>query len=267
MIALRDPLSSARPPAVARRDPRLLPIVIASAGALLFLKAVGLVSGDLDRPATRPAAAQGAQAPSLVPPAFSEVGEVDPIITGATTPRPQTQAQASPPPTSPTVTGVAPPSSATAERAILERLQDRRQELDTRARELDMRENLLRAAERRLEQRAQELRDLEGRIVALEQRRDEQEQQRFRGVVSMYETMRARDAARIFDSLDMTVLIEVARAMRPAKLADVMAQMQADPAKRLTVELARRPGQTPGTSEPRQTPVSELPKIEGRPSR
>ncbi len=159
-----------------------------------------------------------------------------------------------------------PPQISSAERAILERLQERRQELDTRQRELDMRENLLRATERRMEQRVNELRELESRITGLEQRRDEAEQARFRGVVSMYESMRPKDAARIFDSLDMSTLIEVARAMRPPKLADVIAQMQPDPAKRLTVELARRPQQQ-AAADPRAVSPDTLPKIEGRPTR
>ncbi|WP_204320129.1 MotE family protein, partial [Klebsiella oxytoca] len=81
-----------------------------------------------------------------------------------------------------------------------------------------------------------------------------------------YETMRAKDAARIFDTLELTVLVEVARAMRPPKLADILAQMQPTPAQRLTIELARRPGQQ-AAIDPRQVPTSELPKIEGRPTR
>ena len=43
--------------------------------------------------------------------------------------------------------------SSPAERAILERLQERRPELDARAKELEMRESLLKAAEKRLEAR------------------------------------------------------------------------------------------------------------------
>lgn len=236
--------------------PRLLPIAIAATGALLFLKTVGLMTGSMPGTGARPAMAQEA-----LP------DDIGPLITGSTAARAQ-------PVENPTVerAGQGPAPAATAsvspsERAILERLQERRQELDARSREIEMRENLLRAAERRLEQRAAELRELEGRITALETRRDEAETNRFRGVVSMYETMRARDAARIFDTLDLAVLIEVARAMRPAKLADVMAQMQAEPARRLTMELAKRPGQAAASVDPRQAPLNELPKIEGRPVR
>jgi hypothetical protein len=42
------------------------------------------------------------------------------------------------------------------ERAVLESLQQRRQELETRSRELEVRDSLLRAAEKRIEQRLQE---------------------------------------------------------------------------------------------------------------
>ena len=45
------------------------------------------------------------------------------------------------------------------ERAVLESLQQRRQELETRAREIEVRDSLLKAAEKRIEQRLQELKE------------------------------------------------------------------------------------------------------------
>ncbi|MBL8571090.1 MAG: flagellar protein FlbB [Phreatobacter sp.] len=253
------------------RDLRLLPIVTVAAGGLLFLKAVGLISGDLSQTGPRPVMAQDTSIPGIESPADRS------LVTGSTPAAAQPAAAqpaaaqrpaAANPAAAPTPLPATaqPPTISASERAILERLQERRQELDTRQRELDMRENLLRATERRLEQRANELRELEGRIASLEQRRDEAEQTRFRGVVSMYETMRPKDAARIFDTLDLSVLLEVARAMRPPKLADIIAQMQPDPAKRLTTELARRPNQT-ASAAPVQISPDALPKIEGRPTR
>lgn len=237
------------------RDLRLLPIVTFAAGGLLFLKAVGLLSGDMAGPRT--VRAQDTSIPGIESQADAN------LVTGAT-PAAAPPAAAPPPPQA--APANQPPAISSSERAILERLQERRQELDTRQRELEMRENLLRATERRMEQRINELRELESRITGQEQRRDEAEQARFRGVVSMYESMRPKDAARIFDSLDMSVLIEVARAMRPPKLADVIAQMQPEPAKRLTTELARRPQQQAAV-DPRSVSPDTLPKIEGRPTR
>ncbi len=130
-----------------------------------------------------------------------------------------------------------------------------------------MRENLLRAAETRLEQRMEELRRTEQAAVQTNSRVDEARNQQMRGLVTMYEAMKAKDAARIFDRLDMEILIEVVTRMRPPKVADVLAEMQPDAAKRLTVELARRSlGQRPG-GDPAPTPVGgrELPRVDAGP--
>jgi hypothetical protein len=50
-----------------------------------------------------------------------------------------------------TVVNQEPPRTSAGERALLERLQERRQELDARARELDLREGMLKAAEKKLQ--------------------------------------------------------------------------------------------------------------------
>src|SRR3954471_2578104 len=56
------------------------------------------------------------------------------------------------------------PQVPDAERAILERLQSRRQELDARAREIEIRESLLKAAEKRIETKVDELKGVEAGI-------------------------------------------------------------------------------------------------------
>ena len=66
----------------------------------------------------------------------------------------------------------------------------------------------------------------------------------------------AKDAAKIFDRLDMRVLIEVASQINPRRMSDIMAQMQPEAAERLTIELAARAKES-GTG-------NDLPKIEGR---
>jgi len=144
------------------------------------------------------------------------------------------------------------------ERAVLERLQTRRQELDTRNREMEMRENLLKAAEKRLEDKVAELKDTESRVNTAMGTRDKIEVQRFKSIVSMYENMKSKDAARIFDRLDMNVLVDVSTQMKPAKMAEILGQMTPESAERLTVELARRA--SGGKAGP-----DRLPKIEGRP--
>jgi flagellar motility protein MotE (MotC chaperone) len=146
------------------------------------------------------------------------------------------------------------------ERALLERLQERRQELDSRSRDLDMRENLVKAAEKRLDSKAMELKDLQSKVDTAVGNHDAAEASRFKSIVAMYENMKPKDAARIFDRLDLKVLIEVTTQMNPRKMSDILGQMAPDSAERLTVELANRANaqvKTPGTND--------LPKIEGKP--
>jgi flagellar motility protein MotE (MotC chaperone) len=167
------------------------------------------------------------------------------------------------PPPSPggTVIPTEGPIPTGAERAILERLQQRREELDTRARELEMRESLIQSAEKRIDTHLNELKDIETQIKTETQQNNEAEAARLKALITMYENMKPRDAAKIFNGLEDSVLVEVAAKINPRTMADIMAQMQPDVAQRLTVELASRSQQA--------TPVNgssaDLPKIDGQP--
>ncbi len=145
-----------------------------------------------------------------------------------------------------------------SERAILERLQSRRQELEARAREIDIRESLLKAAEKRVEARVEELKAIESRITTVNQQKSETDAARFKGIITMYEGMKPKDAAKVFDRLEMPVLFEIASQIAPRKMADILGLMSAEAAERLTVEMARRAGTDKSASAP------DLPKIEGK---
>jgi flagellar motility protein MotE (MotC chaperone) len=147
------------------------------------------------------------------------------------------------------------------ERAVLERLQNRRQELDTRSRDLEMRESLLKAAEQRVQAKVTELKDVETRVNVAMGNRDKAEADRFKSIVTMYENMKPKDAARIFDRLDLRILVDVSTQMKPAKMSEILAQMSSEGAERLTVELANRASATPKSQSPDQ-----LPKIDGKPN-
>ena len=149
--------------------------------------------------------------------------------------------------------------ASAGERAVLERLQDRRKELDTRSRELEMRENLLKATEKRLDAKVAELKDAETRINTAMGNRDKAEAERFKSIVAMYENMKSKDAARILERLDMKILVEVATKINPRKMSEILAQMTPEAAERLTVELARR-------ADPQPQSPDQLPKIEGKPT-
>ncbi len=148
--------------------------------------------------------------------------------------------------------------TSAGERAILERLQQRRKDLDKRTSNLDLRESLLKAAEKRVESRVNELKDLEKKINVALGNRNKKQKQHFKSLVDMYEAMRPKDAARIFDRLDLGILVEVATGMKARNMSAIMAQMTPELAERLTVELANRAS---ADDAPKAPNPGQLPKI------
>ena len=260
------------------REFRLIPLALVGVGSLLALKVTGLILDGgytlgqrLNRsetmvvttvPATSAVKLRSETVPldiAVAQPSKPWAQEMlnYPEVTGSVPAAkpPETKPAASVPVAEP------PKQVSAAERAVLERLQERRQQLDARARELDMRESLLKAAEKRLEAKLAELKDVESRVNAAMGNRDKAEAERFKGIVSMYENMKAKDAARIFDRLDLKILVEVATQINARKMAEILSLMSSESAERLTVELANR-----ASSQPKSQNPDQLPKIEGKPS-
>ncbi len=145
---------------------------------------------------------------------------------------------------------------------LVERLGERREALDSQAAELEMRQALVEAAELRLDQRAAELKALEAKVNALVDQQKSVEREQFVSLVAMYETMKPKEAALIFDALDLPVLVRVAQAMSPKKMGPIMAKMDPNKAKSLTAMLVA--AQTP-EPPPAGVPVAgELPQIVGQ---
>jgi flagellar motility protein MotE (MotC chaperone) len=232
---------------------RLIPVVIFAAAALLVIKGMSVISPEriMMRPATI-AAAPAPQAAS-VPDTDLEFTSAMPAKKEEPPKKEEPAAPSAAPQAPQTPHGInvgVPGDQSPAQRALLERLQQRRQELDTKARDLELRENLIREAEQRLEARMNELRALENPNADAGP-----DSPRMKNVVAMYEGMKPKDAARILDKLEMPVLVDIARAMKPAKLSEVLAVMNVEIAHRLTVELTR--GGTPDKA----TPPSDLPRV------
>jgi flagellar motility protein MotE (MotC chaperone) len=245
------------------RDIRVIPVVLIAIFGLAVLKVAGLVIDggyvfDYQPHATKRSWAQET---------FNfPTGKNDGLeVTGSVQDKPKEEA-AKPAATAPEGAkpdgAVANPEQgqpvSASERAILERLQSRRQELEARAREIDIRESLLKAAEKRIESRVEELKALESRVSTATEQKSEADTARFKGIVTMYEGMKPKDAAKVFDRLEMPVLIEIASQIAPRKMSDILGLMSAEAAERLTVDLARRAGSDKSAS------VADLPKIEGK---
>jgi len=247
------------------REFRIIPTLLIAAMCLAVLKISGLLlsGGYIFRDAPMPRQTSWAENFLNFPTGRSKPLDTS-DITGSVEKAQESKSSEAPPPamTKPDdVVATQENSNAVSpsERAVLERLQTRRQELDARAREIDIRENLIKSAEQKLEGRLSELKATEARITAAGQRKNDADAAQLKGLVTVYENMKPKDAARVFDRLDIAVLYQLASQIAPRKLSDIIGQMQPENAERLTVEIARRAGSDKSAS------IDDLPKIEGRP--
>jgi flagellar motility protein MotE (MotC chaperone) len=156
-------------------------------------------------------------------------------------------------------------TDSSSEAAINERLSERRATLDDREKELEMRAALVDAAEKRLEERSAELKALEESIGKAVDNNKTAEQQQFTGLVAMYETMKPKDAATIFNQLDLPVLLGLAKAMNPRKMAPILAKMDPMKAKALTDGIAASEAPAdPGANVAAAQDLTNLPQIVGQ---
>lgn len=240
---------------------RLLPLLGVSASALLALKLLGLTLG----PESGDISINGAVAQETTAGADQQTMDAPEMADG----QGEGDAMAPPPPPAELPDQPVLPDSleiggSAAERAVLESLGRRRESLQQQEGQLDLREKLLKATEERIQKRVDELKKLEERIEAAVEEKKKQEENEIAGLVTMYENMKPKDAARIFDRLSLPILMKVVRQMKPRKMADVLAKMSPEAAERLTVAIASNASQPTQPVQPvrAQAPAQDtLPKI------
>jgi len=120
---------------------------------------------------------------------------------------------------------------------LLQQLAGRREKQEVRDKELGMRAGLLDAAETRINAKIVDLRRLQITIESLIKKYDKQQSTKMQSLVNIYQSMKPKDASRIFEALDMETLLSVAELMNERKLAPIMAKMDPNKAKDMTVQL------------------------------
>ncbi len=198
--------------------PRLLPLAILALGGVLAQR-VTLLGWSLVAP-QRPApyllaaaAAETARPPPAKPPAEAAA---PPVVAPATTP---------------------PPAEDPA--GLLADLRVRRTQLATREQALAAREALLHATEARIDERMSQMAALQTRLEQQDAERRAHEAANWAGLVKLYETMKPREAATIFNDLDQQVLLGLLDRMKEAKAALVLGAMSPDRARDATAALAK----------------------------
>ncbi len=133
-----------------------------------------------------------------------------------------------------------PMDSSSAEMELVKQLTGRREQLDQRARELDMYEARLRVAEQRVDQKMKEMETLRTQLQTMVNQLNASQQAQIENLVKIYETMKPKEAARIFESLELPVLLGVVQKMKPQRTAAVMAEMAPEKAKEITIALTKQ---------------------------
>jgi len=260
--------SPSRPPGIikARTTPgiRLLPVTIFVAVLMLSVRVNDIWKGlaSIDVPSVTLNVLQAQQPP---PPGGRKRGQASPTGVNADTPSSaggavSTAAPASPASSSSSASSPAPLSSASASEGepptftqnevdVLQKLSERRESLDARQRDLDLRENMIKAAEGRIDKKIAEMKSLQANVESMLKQVDDQDDGKMKSLVKIYENMKPKDAARIFEQLDMPVLLGVLTRMKEQKVAPVMEAMDPSVAKTITDAIAmRRATKTEGRS-------------------
>jgi flagellar motility protein MotE (MotC chaperone) len=154
-----------------------------------------------------------------------------------------------PPPARPAPAPVCAPSAgeiakaaglSPAELAMLQNLQNRRGQIESRERDLDTEVQLLNAAQIKLDAKLKAMNTLKAEIQGLMGLVDQKTQAEVDRLVQVYTKMKPAEAAAVMAQLDDKVRLPLAAAMKPAVLSAILGKMGTLDAKILTERLAHR---------------------------
>jgi flagellar motility protein MotE (MotC chaperone) len=224
--------------------PRLLPVLVAVASLALAARLTDMWPGFDVMAQDRPGASTGTAASPTWAGAPAQGAEAAPAPSAAL-PGQQAEATPSQDGSIDEAQGIfrLPPDPLTMtdeEVGLLQSLAKRRDEIERRTKLVEEREALLQAAERRIEEKVVDLKELQRNIEDLLKQHEQQTESQYQSLVKIYENMKPKDAARIFEELEMDILLPVVERMKERKTAPILAKMNADKAKAITTELAQR---------------------------
>lgn len=163
-----------------------------------------------------------------------------PPASPAATPQPTQAASAVATPLAKSNTWQSTSELTPSEVEVLQQLARRREALVERSDEIERREIVLRAAEQRISQKLDELKGMQLTLEKLLKAYDQQKKGQIESLIKIYENLKPKDAAQIFEELEMDTILMVAEGMKERKLAPVLAQLSPRRAKDITEELAHQ---------------------------
>ncbi|MDE3016454.1 MAG: hypothetical protein KGI29_05985 [Pseudomonadota bacterium] len=123
---------------------------------------------------------------------------------------------------------------------LLQNLAERQEELDIWAKNIQIKEAALNVTEKRIDDKIAQINAMKKEVAAVLSQYNEKEDAKIHSLVEIYENMKPKDAARIFDEVEMPILLLVIDKMSEKKAAPILAGMDSGKAKQITVELAEQ---------------------------
>ncbi len=121
-----------------------------------------------------------------------------------------------------------------SEIAILQELAERREALDIRSKEIDKKAVQLKVTEEEIGKKLTQLQNYEKKLRSLMKEYTAKEKEKLNALVKMYASMKPKDAARIFNTLDIEITTALVREMKPSTSSAIISQMNADKAREIT---------------------------------
>ena len=117
---------------------------------------------------------------------------------------------------------------------ILQELAERRESLDLRSKEIDKKALQLMVSEKEIDKRLKQMEEYEQKLKVLIQEYNSKEKEKILSLVKVYASMKPKDAARIFETLDLEVTVALLKEMKPSVSSAILAQITPVKAKAIT---------------------------------
>lgn len=123
---------------------------------------------------------------------------------------------------------------------LLKELQKRRNHIDKEKANLNVREQVLKETENKIDKKVIELQNLQNQVEDLMKQYNQKENSKILSLVKIYENMKPKDAAKIFNELEMPILIKVISNMKEVKVAPIIAAMDSTKARDVSLEIVKQ---------------------------
>lgn len=177
--------------------------------------------------------------PAIAQPHDREFGSHDrPWASDLAAPAEGTEGDAAPPPDTPAMD--LPPIATCTDPTVLAAVAEQKDELAMRSWRLDDAEAVLAATETRVGLQIARLSEIKGEVESLLAQRSALEEEDLRRMVAIYEAMKPKDAARIFNDLETNMVIGVLDRMPERRSAPIIAELQDVKAREVTRTILQR---------------------------